>query len=124
MATLGYSVIRNWLMSLGMLEETLDGVGQTVRHPTPQGESVGIALEQRTGKNGTYFVVVYNPAAQHFILDNLDSIIAFNRAKKENQGQPWSSEHDRFLLDLHHMGVPVNEIAVTLKQTPAPSVPD
>ena len=66
--------------------------------------------------NGTYFVVVYNAAAQHFIMDNLDAIIEFDNSMKENQGQPWSPEHDRCLLDLHHKGVSVSEIAITLKR--------
>ena len=116
MGTLGYTVIRNWLMSVGMLEDALDGDGKKTKRPTPQGESIGITLDARTGTNGTYFVVVYNLAAQHFIIDNLDAIIEFNRARKELQGQPWSSEHDRCLLDLHQKGVPVNEIAITLKR--------
>ena len=116
MVPLGYSVIRDWLMSLGMLEDALDGDGKNTKRPTPQGESIGIALDARTGTNGTYFVVVYNLAAQHFILDNLDAIIEFDRANKENQGQPWAPEHDRCLLDLHQKGVPVNEIAITLKR--------
>ena len=116
MSTLSYAVIRDWLMSLGMLEYPLDGNGKNVVHPTPQGESIGIALEARNGANGPYFVVVYNLAAQHFILDNLDAIINYNSVKAENQGQPWSPEHDRCLLDLHQKGVPVNEIAVTLKR--------
>ena len=116
MATLGYTVIRDWLMSLGMLEDALDGTGKKTKRPTPQGESIGITLDARTGTNGTYFVVVYNLAAQHFILDNLDAIIEFDNAKKENQGQPWTPEHDRCLLDLRQKGVPVNEIAITLKR--------
>lgn len=49
-------------------------------------------------------------------LNNLDAIIDYSSAKTENQGQPWSPEHDRCLLDLHHKGVPVQEIAVTLKR--------
>ena len=116
MPTLSYAAIRDWLMSLGMLEHTLDGNGKNVVRPTPQGESTGIALEARNGANGPYFVVVYNLAAQHFILDNLDAIIDYNSVKAENQGQPWSPEHDRCLLDLHQKGVPVNEIAVMLKR--------
>ena len=116
MGTLGYTVIRNWLMSVGMLEDALDGDGKRTKRPTPQGESVGITLDARTGTNGTYFVVVYNLAAQHFIMDNLDAIIEFNRVKKEFQGQLWSPEHDRCLLDLHKKGVPTNEIAITLKR--------
>ena len=116
MSTLSYVAIRDWLMSLGMLEQALDGNGKNVVRPTPQGESTGIALEARNGANGPYYVVVYNLAAQHFILDNLDAIIDYSSAKTENQGQPWSPEHDRCLLDLHHKGVPVQEIAVTLKR--------
>ena len=116
MSTLSYVAIRDWLMSLGMLEQALDGNGKNVVRPTPQGESIGIALEARNGANGPYYVVVYNLAAQHFILDNLDAIIDYSSAKTENQGQPWSPEHDRCLLDLHHKGVPVQEIAVTLKR--------
>ena len=116
MSTLNYAAIRDWLMSLGMLEHALDGNGKNVARPTPQGESTGIALEARNGANGPYFVVVYNLAAQHFILDNLDAIIDYNSVKAENQGQPWSPELDRCLLDLHQKGVPVNEIAVTLKR--------
>ena len=116
MATLGYTVIRDWLMSLGMIEDALDGTGKKTKRPTPQGESIGITLDARTGTNGTYFVVVYNLAAQHFIMDNLDAIIEFDRTMAENKGQPWTPEHDRCLLDLHQKGVPVNEIAITLKR--------
>ena len=45
MATLGYSVIRDWLMSIGMLEDALDGNGKHVKRPTAQGENIGITLE-------------------------------------------------------------------------------
>ena len=116
MATLGYAMIRDWLISLGMLEDALDGNGKKTKRPTPQGESIGITLDARTGTNGAYFVVVYNLAAQHFILDNLDAIIDFDHAMAENKGQPWTPEHDRCLLDLHQKGVPVSEIAITLKR--------
>ena len=116
MATLGYTVIRDWLMSIGMLEDALDGNGKHTKRPTAQGENIGITLDARTGSNGTYFVVVYNVAAQHFIMDNLDAIIEFDNSMKENQGQPWSPEHDRCLLDLYQKGVPMREIAVTLRR--------
>ena len=116
MANLGYTMIRDWLMSIGMLEDTLDGDGKHVKRPTAQGENIGITLDTRTGNNGTYFVVVYNLAAQHFIMDNLDAIIEFDLSMKENQGQPWSPEHDCCLLNLHQKGVSVSEIAITLKR--------
>ena len=116
MANLPYTAIRNWLLSLGMLENALDSDGKPTKRPTPQGESMGIILEGRTGLNGPYFVTVYNLAAQHFIIDNLDAIVEFAKAQKENQGQPWSEEHERCLIDLFQKGVPISEIAVTLKR--------
>ena len=116
MAALPYSAIRDWLMSLGMLDYALDGNGKKAVRPTPQGESIGIGLEARNGPNGPYFVVVYNLAAQHFILDNVDAIADYQSRRLENEGQPWSPEHDSVLLDLHRTGVPVKEIAATLRR--------
>ena len=116
MNTLGYKTIREWLESLGMLEDALDGNGKTTKRPTPQGESIGISLESRTSMTGVYFVVVYNRDAQSFIVDNLDAIIAFGYSKKENQGQPWTTEHDQCLRELYSQNVPIKEIAVTLKR--------
>jgi hypothetical protein len=101
-----------------MLEDTLNGEGKTIKSPTRRGEQMGIDREARMGQNGTYFVVVYNRAAQSFILDNLDAIVEYQNTVSENQGTAWSPEHDNCLLDLHQKGVPVREIAVTLKRTP------
>ena len=117
MSTLSYRAIRDWLISIRLLEEIIDGNGKSANKPTVQGEDLGILLETRTGVNGTYFVVVYTLAAQHFILDNLDAIIDFEHSKLENQGQSWSKEHDEYLTDLYSKGIPVKEIATTLKRT-------
>ena len=116
MLTLSYRAIRDWLVSLGMLEDALDSNGKPTKRPTPQGESMGIILEGRTGPNGPYFVTAYQLPAQHFIMDNLDAIVEFSKAQNENQGQPWTEEHDRCLMDLYQKGVPINEIAITLKR--------
>ena len=86
MVSLSYRPIRDWLVSLGMLEDVLDSNGKLAKRPTPYAESVGIALEARTGKTGPYFVTVYYPAAQHFIIDNLDAITEFERVQKETKG--------------------------------------
>ena len=83
MATLPYSAIRDWLVSLGMLDYALDGNGKKAVRPTPQGESIGIGLEARNGPNGPYFVV-YSLAAQHFILDNVDAIADYQSRRLEN----------------------------------------
>lgn len=116
MKKLSYNAIRNWLISLNMLEDTLNGEGKTVKTPTGRGEHVGIKREARMGQNGTYFVVVYNRAAQSIILDNLDAIIEHQNAITENQGNAWSQEHDNCLMDLYRKGIPISEIAVTLKR--------
>ena len=116
MASLSYTAIRDWLMSLGMLEDVLDADGKKTKRPTPRGESVGIGLDARTGNSGMYFVVVYDLAAQHFVLDNLDAILEMERAKKENQGQPWSAEHDNCLAELYRQGVPIKDMAIALKR--------
>ena len=100
MATLGYAAIRDWLMSVGMLEEALDGDGKKTKRPTRLREGIGIALDARTSPSGTYFVVVCDLAAQHFIVDNLDAILEFEQAKKENQGKHWDPEQDRCLVEM------------------------
>lgn len=117
MSALSYRAIRDWLISVEFLEEIAGEDGKLTKKPTAQGEDLGILLETRTGVNGTYFVVVYTLAAQHFILDNLDAIIDFEHSKLENQGQPWSREDDEHLTDLYRKGVNVKEIAATLKRS-------
>lgn len=116
MTKLSYVAIRDWLMELGMLEEALGDDGKASKRPTPLGESLGIVLESRTNQYGTYFTVVYNLDAQHFIMDNLDAIVEREHSKTENRGQPWLSEHDAALRELYAKGVPIKEIAHTLKR--------
>ena len=55
---------------------------KTRRRPTPQGESIGIATEKRMGQHGMYEDVFYRNKAQHFIVDNIDAIIAFSNQEK------------------------------------------
>lgn len=81
MTKLPYRAIRDWLLELEMLEETLDSSGKSVKRPTSQGEAIGIALENRMGQNGAYSVVVYDLDAQHFILDHLDAIMECERSR-------------------------------------------
>lgn len=83
MKPLTYRAIRDWLSSLGMLEDTLNSEGKTTKRPTQRGESMGVLMETRTGRNGPYFVVVYTLAAQHLILDNLDAIVELNNTQIE-----------------------------------------
>ncbi len=67
-------------------------------------------------QNGPYTVVTYNLDAQHFVLDNIDAMLAYEQSRTENQGKPWSAEEDQCLLDLQQKNVPINEIASELKR--------
>lgn len=117
MDKLSYRAIQNWLLSIGMLEEALNSEGKLTKRPTVQGENMGITPENRMGQNEAYSVVVYDLDAQHFIMDNLDAIVDHERSKAENQGQPWLPDHDAYLRESYANGVPVKEIATTLKRT-------
>ena len=76
MKKLSYRNIVDWLVESELLVESTDSAGKKVRRPTYNGETIGIGIEQRNGASGPYHVVVYNQAAQTFILDNLDAAIA------------------------------------------------
>ena len=116
MTKLTTPMVTDWLVSINILFNEMNAEGKTVKRPSPQGLPLGVGVDNRTSLNGPYSVVVYDREAQHFIIDNLDAALDAYRAKTENQGQPWAPEHDRCLLDLHQKGVPVSEIAITLKR--------
>ena len=40
-------------------------------------EKLGISVDNRMGQYGSYQVVLYSEDAQHFIVDNVDAIVAF-----------------------------------------------
>ncbi len=76
MRRLTYSGIAAWLVSVGLLEDVVGPDGKHRKRPTPAGEENGISVVEREGRSGTYEVVVYDTAAQQFLLDNLDGILA------------------------------------------------
>lgn len=117
MQKLTYSDILTWLFEIGMMSGILSPDEKQIKRPTPSGEEIGISVETRTGTKGPYEVVVYNTAAQHFIVDNLDSILETKNLKTALQGAPWTKEHDDCLLDLYGKAVPMNEIANALKRS-------
>lgn len=84
MKKLSYRNIVDWLVECELLTEGTDSAGKKVRRPTYNGETIGIGVEQRNGASGPYHVVVYNKAAQTFILDNLDAVIARSNTR-DNQ---------------------------------------
>ena len=116
MQKLTYSGILTWLTEIGMMEWALTPDRKRTKRPTKIGKENGISVEDRIGNKGNYQVVVYDTAAQHFIIDNLDAILAAENAQAEMQGSPWTKEHDDCLIDLYKKSVPVSEIAITLKR--------
>lgn len=117
MKRLTYSGVLTWLTKTGMIESMPTSDGRSVKRPTKIGRESGISVEERTGSNGPYQVVVYNSEAQHFIVDNLDAITATGNAGTEMQGALWTKEHDECLADLYKKKVPMSEIAITLKRS-------
>lgn len=117
MQKLTYSGILAWLTEIGMMEWALMPDGKHTKRPTKIGEENGISVEERMSNKGPYQVVVYNNAAQHFIIDNLDAILAAENMQTEMQGAPWTKEHDDCLVDLYKKSVPMSEIAITLTRS-------
>ena len=117
MQKLTYSGILTWLTEIGMVEWASASDGKRTKRPTETGRETGISVEERIGSKGNYQVVVYNAAAQHFIIDNLDAILAAENTQAEMQDSPWTKEQDDCLMDLYRKSVPMCEIAVTLKRS-------
>ncbi len=117
MRKFSYSEIIDWLVELEMMELIPRPDGKQTRRPTRTGEEIGISVEERIHNNNPYQVVVYNAAAQRFIVENLDSIIAAAKTRSELKGAPWERVHDDCLIDLYQKSVPISEIAVTLKRS-------
>ena len=76
-----YNHINEWLLSIDMLKIETKADGKTAKRPTKAGNDIGITTEERIGRNGKYIVTVYNIDAQHFIIDNIDAIIAVVNSK-------------------------------------------
>lgn len=116
MTKLPYTAISLWLTGLGWLETvTLPG-GKLAKRPTRAGVENGLAIEERIGQSGPYQAVVYDTAAQHFIVDNLDAVIAEIKDAVAMQGTPWTPEQDEILAQMHANGASSKEIAVVLKR--------
>lgn len=79
MKKIQYRHIADWLISIEMLFVETNPDGKTAKRPTAAGVGLGITTETRNGMQGNYTVVLYNRAAQQFIIDNIDSVIEMMR---------------------------------------------
>lgn len=110
---LTYSGILTWLTEIGMMQRASTGT----KRPTEIGRENGISVEERMGRSGPYQLVVYDCAAQHFILDNLDAILDVENQTEKMRGAPWTKEEEARLLDLHRSSASTGEIAMTLRRS-------
>lgn len=91
--------------------------------PTPDGEEIGISLVKREGEQGTYSYLLYNNDAQHFIIDNIEAILAFDNntylqyLNIDNNGRSWSTEDNRTVVKSFKEGLTVGEIAALVKRS-------
>ncbi|MBR0158216.1 MAG: hypothetical protein IJM24_03925 [Clostridia bacterium] len=79
MLKLKYASITTFLIKAGLLAEEQSENGKPVKRPTEKGNALGIYLEEREGKYGTYHVILYDEDAQRFILKNMDLICEINK---------------------------------------------
>lgn len=113
------TTINHWLLKLQLLEVKILPNGKKKKYPTQQGQELGIFMEERTGQFGTYTIILFSPAAQQFVYDNIDAAIALKEEKDDTefQGQVWTAAQEEQLINLFQNHVPVSEIASTLKRT-------
>lgn len=119
---LKHTQLSAWLLEIGALRTVSRPDGKTAKEPTPHGLDLGISAEQRTGQYGTYTVVVYNEAAQRFLVDHLTAILEASEPQKKEPEAPgsfWTKEREDRLIDLFLKKTPVPEIAAALRQTEA-----
>lgn len=68
--------ITKWLLKNGFLEERENTLGSIQKYVTPAGKEIGLYQEEREGQYGSYVVTLYTTSAQHFVIDNLEAILA------------------------------------------------
>ena len=119
MTPLKTTSVTDWMMDEGFLEQLTTADNHHIKRASPEGEKLGIHNEDRQGQYGAYTAVIYDLNAQHFILDNLDSILSFAAQKLRNEGNAWTGEENRQLRALFQQGMDPKDIAIRLARKPA-----
>lgn len=69
--------VNRWLIHEGLIEND-PVMGRSCKIPTVLGQSLGITVREGKRKDGkSYKIPIYSPAAQQFIIDNMDGFIQF-----------------------------------------------
>lgn len=87
MRRIAYQKITIWLLDQGYLKEVQDENKKKRRMPTKEGEEIGLQVESRFGMYSNYQVILYTPAAQMFLCDNMKEILEYQKkqGQKENE---------------------------------------
>ena len=123
--------ITQWLLNCDFLQEVEEN-GKTVKRPTESGKSMGMSVRRMITDYGFFNAVVYNSKAQQFILDNLWSILNFDKAinkekyksditpqnsKNKNVGQPWNHDEEMDLIDMYNKKYTIAEMSEALERS-------
>lgn len=114
--------LTGWLVNNGFMQEYLDERNRKQKRVTAEGEIIGLRTEMRSSFYGDYPITLLSGNAQHFIIENLKSIISESERhdypqELEYQGRPWDKSHEEMLVELYNKQVPVSEIADALGRT-------
>ena len=86
--------VYNWLQDLGMIEWREWDYGKLKRFPTAEGESIGLVLKIWENYGRRTPVVNLSEEAQHFIIDNIEAILAFKTEDPDPSQDEKSEETD------------------------------
>lgn len=126
MLRLKTTTLNNWLVTAGLLKETVTEAGNKRKVPTEQGRQIGMTEADFINEKGVKTkYIVYSAEAQQFIFDNIDQIAELavreneehellKKQKQENAGKPWSPEEDSQLEEMFINGMTTKEIAEQL----------
>lgn len=76
MEKFSYRKINYWLHAIGMIEWRAWENGKFKRFPTPEGEAIGLVLQIWENYGKRYPVIYLSEEAQHFIIDNIEAVMA------------------------------------------------
>ena len=71
-----YRKINYWLHSAGFIEWRKWEDGRSKRFPTPEGEAIGLVLQIWENYGRRSPVIYLSEDAQHFIIDNIEAVMA------------------------------------------------
>lgn len=111
--------INNVLVNIGALEVIDRYDGKTRKLPTEVGKSIGIIAQERMGKFGPYFAVLFTKEAQQFIVDNINAVIELCNTpaeKKDEPKVPWSDDERVRLVNLYGDGLSLMQLSAELNR--------